>query len=267
MGLTALKVLIRGGGELASAVACRLAESHFRIVMTETARPEAVRRKVSFCEVVYDKIKHVEEKTCRLVTNSAEIFDCWARGELALIVDPLASIKSAIQPDVVIDAVMAKRNIGTRLDDAPLVIGLGIGFAAGRDVHAVIETNRGHNLGRVIRDGLAEPDTGHPGIIAGYGKERVFRAPKDGVFRAVKHIGDIVAAGDIVAYVDSEPIMVAIPGIIRGLLRDGTPVTKGLKTGDVDPRARLDYCESVSDKGRAIAGGVLEAIMAHYNRD
>ncbi len=266
MVLSTLKVLIRSGGELASAVACRLAEGHFRIVMTETARPEAVRRRVSFCEAVYDTVKCVEGKVCRLVTNTAGVFDCWARGELALIVDPSASIKGDIKPDVVIDAIMAKRNIGTRLSDAPLVIGLGIGFVAGKDTHVVIETNRGHNLGQIIRDGIAEPDTGHPGIIAGYGKERVFRAPKDGIFCATKSIGDIVTAGDIVAYVDSEPVRVAIPGIIRGLLRDGTPVTKGIKAGDVDPRARLDYCESISDKGRAIAGGVLEAIMAYYNK-
>jgi xanthine dehydrogenase accessory factor len=235
--------------------------------MTETARPEAVRRRVSFCEAVYDGVKYVEGKTCHLVVNPNEVFDCWANGHLALVVDPSANIKEALQPDVVIDAVMAKRNIGTCMSDAPLVIGLGIGFVAGKDVHVVIETNRGHNLGRVIREGIAEPDTGHPGIIAGYGKERVFRAPKDGVFRTVKNIGDLVVAGDIVAYVDREPVTVVIPGIIRGLLRDGTPVTKGLKAGDVDPRANLSYCESVSDKGRAIAGGVLEAILAHYNRE
>lgn len=267
MTVSNLKVLIRSGGELASATACRLAESHFRIIMTEVPRPEAVRRKVSFCEVVYDRVKHVEGKTCRLVTNTAEILDCWAKRELALIVDPSASIKETISPDVVVDAVMAKRNIGTCISDAPLVIGLGIGFAAGKDVHVVIETNRGHDLGRVIREGIAEPDTGHPGIIAGYGKERVFRAPKDGLFRTVKNIGDLVTPGDIVAYVDNEPVSVVIPGIIRGLLRDGSPTTKGMKAGDVDPRARLDYCESVSDKGRAIAGGVLEAILAHYNRE
>ena len=264
MVLSNSKVLIRGGGDLASAVACRLAESHFRVAMTETARPEAVRRKVAFCEAVYNQVQNIEGKTCRLVTNLPAILDCWSQGELALIIDPAANIKDALQPDVIVDAIMAKRNIGTSLHDAPLVIGLGIGFTAGKDVHAIIETNRGHNLGRVIRDGMAEPDTGHPGIIAGYGKERVFRAPRDGVFHTTKNIGDIVAAGDVVAYVEGEPITAVIPGVIRGLLRDGTLVTKGLKAGDIDPRANLDYCSSISDKGRAIAGGVLEAILAHY---
>jgi len=267
MMLSNLKVLIRSGGELASATACRLAESNFRVVMTETAHPEAVRRKVSFCEAVYDEVKVVEGKVCRLVTDPTGVLDCWAKEELALIVDPTASIKEALRPDIVVDAIMAKRNIGTRMSDAPLVIGLGIGFVAGKDVHVVIETNRGHDLGRVLREGMAEPDTGNPGIIAGYGKERVFRAPQDGLFHPVKSIGDIVAAGDVVAFVDQTPVTVVIPGIIRGLLREGTPVTKGLKAGDVDPRARLDYCESVSDKGRAIAGGVLEAILAYYNRE
>ena len=266
MALSNLKVLIRGGGELASAVACRLAECHFRIVMTETAKPEAVRRYVSFCEAVYDDIKTVEGKKARLVKTPAEIFECWAKDELAVIVDPAAAVKEAVKPDVLIDAIIAKRNTGTAMSDAPLVIGLGIGFEAGKDVHVVIETNRGHNLGRVIRKGIAEADTGHPGIIAGYGKERVFRSPKDGVFHAVRSIGDMVKPGDVVAMVDGEPVKVAIPGIIRGLLRDGTPVTKGMKAGDVDPRGNEEYCETVSDKGRAIAGGVLEAILSFYNK-
>jgi len=266
MSVSNLKILIRGGGELASAVACRLAECRMRIVMTEVPQPQAVRRNVSFCEAVYDGVKAVEGKTARLVRTPAEVFDCWGKGELALLVDPEAVIKDTLKPDVVIDAIIAKKNLGTSMADAPLTIGLGIGFEAGRDVHAVIETNRGHNLGRVIRQGIAEADTGHPGVIAGYGKERVFRAPQAGVFRTAKNIGDLVQAGDIVAYVDSEPVRVAIPGIIRGLLRDGTPVERGMKSGDVDPRGVREYCDTVSDKGRAIAGGVLEAILAHYNK-
>jgi xanthine dehydrogenase accessory factor len=266
MSVSNLKVLIRGGGELASAVACRLAECHFRIVMTEVDQPQAVRRHVSFCEAVYDGSKTVEGKTAQLVGTPEEIFDVWARGELALIIDPGMSIRETVKPDVVIDAIIAKKTLGTSTSDAPLVIGLGVGFDAGKDVHVVIETNRGHNLGRVIRQGLAEPDTGHPGIIAGYGKDRVFRAPQDGTFRTVKNIGDMVQAGDTVAYVGDEPVKVIIPGIIRGLLRDGTPVTRGMKSGDVDPRGNPEYCETVSDKGRAIAGAVLEAILAFYNK-
>jgi xanthine dehydrogenase accessory factor len=234
--------------------------------MTETEKPEAVRRHVSFCEAVYDGVKTVEGKTARLVKSPGEVFECWGRGELALIIDPQALVRETVKPDVVIDAIIAKRNTGTALTDAPLVIGLGIGFEAGKDTHVVIETNRGHNLGRVIVKGIAEADTGHPGIIAGYGKERVFRAPKEGTFKAVKAIGDMVKAGEVVAYVRGEALKVEIPGIIRGLLRDGTPVTKGMKAGDVDPRGNPEYVDTVSDKGRAIAGGVLEAILAYYNR-
>jgi xanthine dehydrogenase accessory factor len=266
MALNNLKILIRGGGELASAVACRLAECRFRIVMTEVSQPQAVRRNVSFCEAVYDDVKTVEGKTARLVKTPAEVFETWANGEIALLIDPETNVREAIKPNVVVDAIIAKMNLGTRINDAPLTIGLGIGFDAGKDTNVGIETNRGHNLGRVIRKGLAEPDTGHPGIIAGYGKERVFRAPKDGIFRTVKNIGDMVQSGDVVAYVDKEPVKVVIPGIIRGLLRDGTPVTKGMKAGDVDPRGNKEYCDTVSDKGRAIAGGVLEAILAYYNK-
>jgi len=260
-----LKVLIRGGGELASAVACRMAESHFKVIMTEVARPQAVRRNVSFCEAVYEGRKTVEGKTARLVGSAGETRAAWKAGELAIIVDPDTTIRSELKPDVEIDAIIAKKNLGTRMSDAALVIGLGIGFKAGKDVHVVIETNRGHNLGRVMREGIAEADTGDPGNIGGYTTERVMRAPRKGIFKAVKKIGDMVKAGDIVAYVEGEPVKAAIPGIIRGLLRDGTPVTKGLKAGDVDPRGNKEYCYTISDKGRTISGGVLEAILAHFN--
>jgi len=266
MSVKNLKVLIRGGGELASAVACRMAESHFNVIMTEVPRPQAVRRNVSFCEAVYEGRKIVEGKTARRVASAGEARAAWKAGELALIVDPDTTIRSELKPDVEIDAIIAKKNMGTRMSDAELVIGLGIGFKAGKDVHIVIETNRGHNLGRVMLEGIAEPDTGDPGNIGGYTTERVMRAPRGGVFKTVKKIGDMVKAGDIVAYVEGEPVKAAIPGIVRGLLRDGTPVTKGFKSGDVDPRGNKEYCYTISDKGRTISGGVLEAILAYFNR-
>ena len=266
MSVKNLKVLIRGGGELASAVACRMAESHFNVIMTEVPRPQAVRRNVSFCEAVYEGMKTVEGKTARRVASAGEARAAWKAGELALIVDPDTTIRSELKPDVEIDAIIAKKNMGTRMSDAELVIGLGIGFKAGKDVHIVIETNRGHNLGRVMLEGIAEPDTGDPGNIGGYTTERVMRAPRGGVFKTVKKIGDMVKAGDIVAYVEGEPVKAAIPGIVRGLLRDGTPVTKGFKSGDVDPRGNKEYCYTISDKGRTISGGVLEAILAYFNR-
>ena len=260
-----LKVLIRGGGELATAMACRLADSHFKVIMTEVSKPQAVRRNVTFCEAVYEGTKTVEGKTARLVSSAGETRAAWKAGQLALIVDPDVTILSDIKPDIEIDAIIAKKNLGTKITDAELVIGLGIGFEAGKDVHVVIETNRGHNLGRVIRKGIAEADTGNPGNIGGFTTERVMRAPADGTIKTVKKIGDMVKAGDTVAFVGKEPVKTVIPGIVRGLLRDGTPVTRGLKAGDVDPRGNKEYCFTISDKGRTISGGVLEAILDHFN--
>ncbi len=261
-----LTVLIRGGGELASAVACRMAEGHFNVILTEVGQPQAVRRNVAFCEAVYEGKKTVEGKTARLVTSAYEARIAWEAGDLAIIVDPENNILTELKPDIEIDAMIAKKNLGTRITDAGLVIGLGIGFEAGKDSHVVIETNRGHNLGRVLREGIAEADTGNPGNIGGYTTERVMRSPCEGIFRAEKKIGDMVKAGDVVAYVEGQPVKATIPGIIRGLLRDGTPVTKGFKSGDVDPRGNKEYCNTISDKGRTISGGVLEAILAYYNK-
>lgn len=266
MDVKKMKILIRGGGELASAVACRLAACHFNVIMTEVSQPQAVRRQVSFCEAVYDGVQTVEGHTVRLASTTQQIYDSWNAGEMALVVDPEATIRSILKPEVEIDAIIAKRNLGTEITDAELVIGLGIGFEAGKDVHIVIETNRGHNLGRIIHQGIAEPDTGNPGNIGGYTTERVMRTPCDGIFRATKNIGDIVQTGEIVAYVDGQPIKSIIPGIIRGLLRDSTPVSKGLKAGDVDPRSNEAYCYTISDKGRTISGGVLEAILSYFSR-
>jgi len=266
MSVANLKVLIRGAGELASAVAFRLAKCHFRVVMTETDHPEAVRRRVSFCEAIYDGEKTVEGLTARLVVGADEVYATWREGKMAVVIDPEARIKELIKPDVVVDAIIAKKNLGTSLGDAPLVIGLGIGFTAGEDVHAVIETNRGHDLGRVLYSGVAEADTGHPGVIGGYSRERVMRAPAAGTFRTVHDIGDTVPANAIVAYVGDEPMKSQIPGIIRGLLRDGASVCQGMKSGDIDPRCDIRNCDTISDKGRAIAGGVVEAIMAFYNQ-
>jgi xanthine dehydrogenase accessory factor len=262
-----LKILIRGGGELASAVACRLSESGFHVLMTETPQPQAVRRRVSFCEAVYEGIMTVEGKTARLVKNASGVYQAWEKDELAIIIDPENTIKDIIRPDVEVDAIIAKKNLGTHKTDAPLVIGLGVGFSAPQDVDVIVETNRGHDLGRLIYHGRAEPDTGNPGVIAGYSTERVLRAPQTGVLRTVREIGDLVLPGDVVAYVGDIPMQSTIPGILRGLLRDGTEVTRGMKSGDVDPRGDPGYIDTISDKGRAIAGGVLEAILTRYNKE
>ncbi|MDP2660496.1 MAG: selenium-dependent molybdenum cofactor biosynthesis protein YqeB [Dehalococcoidia bacterium] len=262
-----LTILVRGAGEMATGVAHRLARSHFKVCLTEIARPQAVRREVSFCEAVYDGEKSVEGVTARLITDASHIASVWAKGDLPLLMDPGSEVRRTLCPDVVVDAILAKRNLGTGKDWAPLVIGLGPGFYAGRDVHIVVETNRGHNLGRLFFDGEAEPNTGVPGNIGGYAEERVLRAPHEGVFRySGRRIGDVVEADEAVSYVGPDPVLASITGVLRGLLREGIPVHKGMKVGDVDPRATRDNCYTISDKARAIAGGVLEGIMFSFNR-
>ncbi|MFC2024547.1 selenium-dependent molybdenum cofactor biosynthesis protein YqeB [Chloroflexota bacterium] len=266
MKLDELVVLIKGAGELASGVAHRLSQSHFKVSMTEIAHPQAVRREVSFCEAVYDGEKEVEGVVARLISSPEEVPQLWREGKIPLIVDPQAKIKDALKPNILVDAIIAKKNLGTRITDAPLVIGLGPGFQVGRDVHLVIETNRGHNLGRVLPEGEAEPNTGIPWKIGGVSAERVLRSPKAGCFSATKRIGDYVQAGDIIAYVDDAPVKANISGVIRGLLRDGIRVNKMMKVGDIDPRGIKEHCYTISDKARAIAGGVIEAILSHFNR-
>ncbi|MBW2000825.1 MAG: EF2563 family selenium-dependent molybdenum hydroxylase system protein [Deltaproteobacteria bacterium] len=265
--LTELVVLIKGAGELASGVAHRLYSCHFRLCLTEIDQPQAVRREVSFCEAVYDGEKEVEGVTARLVRSPEEITLAWQEDKIPLLVDPEAEIRNSLKPDVLVDAILAKKNLGTSIKDAHLVMGLGPGFTAAKDVHVVIETNRGHNLGRMLLTGEAEPNTGIPGEIAGFAADRVFRAPRAGKFMNVKKIGDYVQAGDVVGTVNGEPVKVLINGVLRGLLRDGTEVYEGMKAGDVDPRGNKENCYTISDKARAIGGGVLEAIMYHFNRD
>lgn len=266
MKLSELVVLIKGGGEQASGVAHRLACSHFKVCITEMPNPQAVRRGVAFCEAVYDGEKEIEGVAAKLIASPDDIFQVWKEGKAPLLIDPETKVKDILKPDVLVDAILAKKNLGTRISDASLVIGLGPGFQTGKDVHIVIETNRGHNLGRVILQGEAEANTGIPGVIAGVSAERVFRAPKDGRFSTTKKIGDHVKAGETVAFVDKAPVKAQVSGVIRGFLRDGTEVHKGMKSGDIDPRGIEEHCFTISDKARAIAGGVLEAILCHFNR-
>lgn len=265
MALNNLCVMIRGGGEQASGVAHRLFRSHLKVVMTEISQPLCVRRTVSFCEALFGKAQEVEGVTTRFVASPKEVSAVWDEGMIPLLIDPEGISRDVLKPSVIVDAILAKRNTGTHTGDAPLVIGLGPGFWAGRDVDVVIETNRGHDLGRVIYDGRAEEDTGVPGAIAGVGTQRVLRAPRDGTFRSDKEIGAMVAEGENVAWVEDEPVTAAISGVLRGLLRGGIAVQKGLKAGDIDPRGKRENCFTISDKARAIGGGVLEAILAHFN--
>lgn len=262
-----LVVLIRGAGEMASGVAHRLHQSHFKICMLEVTQPLAVRREVSFCEVIYDGEKEVEGVRVKLISKPEQIQPVWKAEKIPLLVDPdLKKTKHFLKPDILIDAIMAKKNLGTQINDAPLVIGLGPGFTAGKDVHVVIETNRGQHLGKVIWSGTAEPDTGISGDIGGYTFQRVLRTMKKGTFHPHKAIGDRVNKGSVVAVVDDFPVIAEISGLVRGLLREGVEVKKGMKVGDIDPRGKKEFCFTISEKARAIGGGVLEAILYRFNR-
>jgi xanthine dehydrogenase accessory factor len=259
-------VAVKGAGEMASAVAWRIYMSNIRqILMLETASPLAVRREVSFCEAVDDGRKTVEGVEACRADSDAAIREAWTRGKIAVTVDSEWKTLDLFQPDVVIDAILAKKNLGTHMNEAPLVIGLGPGFVAGQDAHLVVETNRGHHLGRILTSGRAEPNTGIPGSIGGYTAERVLRAPCDGEFKARCSIGDLVKKGDVVATVAADVVRAKIDGVLRGLIRSSSSVRRGLKLGDIDPRGDVDYCHTISDKARAISGSVLEAILRVYN--
>jgi len=265
--LSALTILVKGAGEMATGIACRLYRANLKqMVMVETARPLAVRRTVAFCEAVYDDVAEVEGITAAKAQSPADINTVWKSGRIPVIVDAEWKILRRITFDVVIDAIVAKRNLGTTPAEANLVIGMGPGFRAGEDVRVVIETNRGHNLGRVLQSGEAEANTGVPGNIGGFTGQRVLRAPGDGPFLTDRTIGDRVKTGDPIGQVGAFTVTAPLEGVIRGLIRPGTDVWTGLKIGDIDPRGVREYCYTVSDKARALGGAVLEAILAHYNQ-
>ncbi|MBF0166705.1 MAG: EF2563 family selenium-dependent molybdenum hydroxylase system protein [Alphaproteobacteria bacterium] len=260
-------ILIKGAGEMASAVAHRLYRANMRhICLIDLERPLAVRRTVSFCPALETGTATVEEIEARKASTAQEVTEAWKQGRLAVAQIDCWQAHPLFKPDIVIDAILAKRNLGTRLDEAPLVIALGPGFCAGTDAHMVIETNRGHDLGRVIQKGFAAPNTGIPGSIAGFAAERVLRAPCDGEFTAWREIADKVEKGAAIGQVGKTPVTAPLEGILRGLIRSGTLVSKGLKIGDIDPRGDVAYCHTISDKARAIAGSVLEAVLSHANR-
>ncbi len=264
--LSDLRIIIKGAGEMATGTAWRLHRSHFfRILMTEIPGPLAVRRLVSFCEALHHERWTVEGVTAVRIGSPREAEDAWEKRLIPVLVDPLGNCREFIKPDVIIDAVLAKQNTGTRIDDATLVLGMGPGFSAGKDVHYAIETNRGHNLGRLISSGETAPNTGVPGDIGGRTGERVLRAPADGLFASPLSIGTMVREGEIVGSVNGHEIKSQIAGMLRGLIRPGTRVTAGLKAGDVDPRGKPEYCTTISEKARAIGGAVLEAILMTFN--
>ena len=256
-----IKVLIRGGGDLASGVIFRLHRAGMRVMVIELPQPTVIRRAVAFASAVLDGAIEVEGVVGRRADSLEQALRVLEQGAVPVMVDPDANTVIEWHPDVLVDAILAKKNVGTRITDAPIVIGLGPGFAAGVDVHAVVETKRGHCLGRVILNGSAVPDTGVPGEIMGFASQRVLRAPRSGVFVGRRQIGEQVRAGEAVAKVDGDPVLAQIDGVLRGLLADNQPVTEGMKVGDVDPRGVRDHCFTISDKALAIGGGVLEAIL------
>ncbi len=257
-------VLVRGGGDLASGVIYRLHRAGFPVLVTELPAPILVRRAVCFGEAVYAGQCTVEGLRAHRTADVAAAWDVLRAGEVPVIVDPSKMTLEQLQPVVVVDARMEKEALDTRLDDAPLVIALGPGFVAGRDCHIVIETNRGHNLGRVIREGPAEPNTGTPGIVDGKTDTRVLRAPAAGHVMPHFTIGDAVPAGAVIAEVAGQPVTAAFDGVLRGIVHPAVAVCPGMKIGDLDPRAQRENCFTISDKSLAIAGGVLEAILSAH---
>ena len=270
-------IVVRGAGDLATGTIHRLKKAGFRLLVLEAEHPAAIRRQVALSEAVYAGSARVEdveavrmdvdlaEKKNRKELLEQEMERIWKKDGVPVLVDPAGLSIAALRPAVVVDAILAKKNLGTTKEMAPLVIALGPGFTAGEDVDVVIETKRGHNLGRVIRSGSAVPNTGIPGIIGGYGKERVMHAQAEGILRNAASIGDIVEARAVIAEIETEngtvPVEASLSGLLRGLIRDGYPVSKGFKIADIDPRQEeLQNCFTISDKARCIAGSVLEVI-------
>ena len=261
-------IVVRGGGDLATGTIHRLWSAGLRVLVLEAEHPAAIRRQVSLCEAVYEGETTVEGLRAVRAASLAEAEAVWAENAVPVLVDPKGACLPKAKPAVLIDAIIAKKNLGTTRAMAPLTIALGPGFVAGRDVDVVVETKRGHKLGRIIREGTAAPNSGVPGIIGGYGAERVIHSPAAGIFRNYHAIADFVEAGETIAELETPegeriPVKTQISGILRGLLRDGYPVTKGFKVADVDPRREeLENCFLISDKARCIAGSVLELVAA-----
>ncbi len=265
-GIESLKALIRGAGDCATGVALSLHHAGFAIVMTEQPEPTAIRRTVSFAEAVFQGSQTVEGAVAELAKGEG-VEAVLSQGRIAVVVDPESEIRRSFAPDVLVDAILAKKNLGTARSFAPVVIGLGPGFSAGVDVDAVIETMRGHELGRILYEGSAQPDTGIPGEIEGRTSERILKAPGAGRVRLLKRIGDLVREGETVMTVGSVPVAAPLDGCVRGLIHEGLSVTEGLKIGDIDPRGQDSYVATISDKARTLGRAALEAaIVLGMNR-
>ena len=261
-------IIVRGGGDMATGVIHRLHGAGFPVLILEAEHPTAIRRQVALCEAVYEGVATVEGATAERIEDVGRIESVLASGRIPLLVDEVGESIARLRPAAVVDAILAKRNLGTRRDMAPLTVALGPGFIAGQDVDFVIETMRGHNLGRIIAEGSALANTGVPGKIGGYAAERVIHAAHAGTLRHCHEIGDFVERGEVIAQIRNEmgafPVEATIPGLIRGLIRDGFPVLAGLKIADIDPRREeIGNCFTISDKARCIAGSVLELVCRY----
>lgn len=257
-----MKVVIRGGGDLATGVAEVLYQSGFKILILDIEKPSSIRRSVCFSEAIYDGVVKVENIICKKVENENEIEKCWSEKIIPIMVDEKGEIIKKIKPDVVVDSIIAKKKLGTTKEMAPITVALGDGFEAGKDVDIVIETMRGHNLGRIITSGRAMKNTGIPGEIKGVSKDRVIYSKANGRFSSVKKIGDTVQKDEIIGYVGDVEIRGKISGVLRGIIREGYEVTENMKIGDIDPRTEeKNNCFTISDKARSLGGAVLRAIM------
>lgn len=275
------RIIVRGGGDLATGIIHKLTSAGFQVLILECANPSAIRRQVSFCEAVYQKTQTIEGLTAECIGNIQDyadncqlekrIMDCFQENRIPLLVDEKADSARLLKADILVDAIIAKRNLGTSMDMAPLTVGVGPGFTAGVDVHAVIETKRGHNLGRVSKKGATAPDSKTPGNIEGYTSERVMHAPATGRFQSIATIGDLVEKGQVIGEIltgsSRVPVYASLTGLLRGIIRDGYPVFEGLKIADIDPRKEeLVNCFTISDKSRSIGGGALELVSAYARK-
>jgi len=255
-------IIVRGGGDLASGVIQKFHRSGFRVLVLETEKPSFIRRAVCYGEAVYEKEIILEESKAILAHKIDEIDRILDNGNIAVIVDPYGNTIKKLKPLAVIDAILAKKNLGTNIQMAPITIGIGPGFSAGQDVNIVIETMRGHDLGRLIFSGKAKKNTGIPGVIKGYGRERVIYSEVGGIIKNIKEIGDLVEKDEVIALIDNTEVKSPLTGVLRGLIRDGYQVPKGFKIGDIDPRKdQQQNCHTISDKARNIGGSALEAVL------
>lgn len=255
-------IIVRGGGDIATGTIHKLFQSGFPVVILEIEKPSAIRRKVAFSEAMYEGEAMVEGVICKRAEHFNHINEILAEGKIPIIKDENCDILNTVKPLALVDGILAKKNLGTRKEMAPITVGLGPGFEAGVDVDAVIETRRGHDLGRIIWEGFAAKNTGIPGIIGGYGKERVIHSPDFGVIKNINHISDTVTKGQVIAYIGETKVEATIDGVLRGIIKNGYPVVKGLKIADIDPRIEeKKNCFTISDKARCIGGSVLEAIL------